>query len=256
MAQKDNSKAYLIIIAILLLIIGIGIGYYVGINNKPLEEPKKEERKEEPEEEEKQEEEKEEKSIPSGKLKSDGVKDSVEITLNGKTNTLLLENNKREKGIMKYGDTNLDFMIKYGASDGVIRDTVNEIEYWVFLGKDNKEYLVVAYGNGLQQLLLIINDETNIIKKYNTHYEHTKFYNDENDDCYVYVDEGNEQFKTLYSIGYKLVSFYKYKEGSAKKEENGEISVILNKIDIVIDEDVVSEKETGQSLSGNAGQCT
>lgn len=264
MEQKENKILY-IIIGILLLIIGIGAGYIIGTNktdvkveekdkeNKPKERTEEdkdntknqEERKdEEPPVKNDTEEKKEE--LASGTLESNGIKDSVEITLNGKKNTLLLENNKKEDGIIKFANTDIDLMIKYGAGPGV-KDTTYKLNYNVVLGEDNKEYLVVSYGESYQQYLLILNDDTRIIGQYGTHYTNTKFYSN-NDDCFVNLDGD----KILYNVDGNDIFFYKYKEGSLKQTN----SVTLEEVSIKINSNKITENLTGKTINTIVGQCS
>jgi len=256
--EKSENKVLYIIIGILLLIIGIGAGYIIGINksNVKVEEKEKvEEKKEKEETEEKKDEEppvkndteENEKELASGTLKSNGQKDSVEISLNGKTNTLLLENNKKENGVIKYGNTNIDLMVKFGTGPDVIHDTTYELNYNVVLGEDNREYLVVSYGESLQQYLLILNDDTRIIGEYGTHYTNTKFYS-HLDDCFVYLDEE----KKVYNVDGNDIFFYKYKEGSFKQTYEATLEEVL----IKINNNKITDSVTGKTLTSKVGQCS
>ncbi len=251
--EKNENKILYIIIGILLLIIGIGAGYMVGTNKADVNIEEKEKNNNKLEERKdgetpvKNDNEENKKDLATGTLESNGKKDSIEINLNGKKNILLLENNKKEDGAIKFGNTDIDLMIKYGVGPGVVHDTVYKLNYNVVLGEDNREYLVVSYGESLQQYLLILNDDTRIIGQYGSFYRNAKFYSN-NDDCFVYTDEE----KILYNVEGNDVLFYKYKDGSFKQSTGA----TLEEVKIIIDNNGITESATGNTLISKVGQCT
>ncbi len=266
-SKKDNSIVYIIIISILLIIIFSGIAWNAGKNYAKNEDSKNENRTEEkdtkkeekPNDIEEPEESEDTVKTVYGTLKSDGVKDSVDITLNGKTNTLLLENNKKENGKILFGSTDIDFFIKYGTGpEGTVFDTIHEIDYRVVKGKDNKDYLVVSYGKGdsFQQVLLILNDNRDIIGKYSTHYENAEFFG-KNDDCFALRNIDDEDDNEMYIVEEDNIEFYKYINGSLVNNNNtGRNTIKLELIKLEIDNNKVIEVKTGTVVSGEAGQCT
>ena len=243
---KDNSKLYLVIIAILLLIIGLGVGYFIGTNKvKPVNVL---EEKEEPKEEEKTEE------LVSGKLKSNGEKDAVDITLNGKTNSLeVLDLSKQNKSgsYLTFGDTNLDKLYHYGTGD--VRE-MPEVNYHVIKGTDNKEYLVVTYDTDFQHVLLVINDQTRIVGEFLN-----KVLVDYKEGYYCF-STFNDSRESTYEIS-NSISYYKYKDGNITSKELGddsfvEDSIVLDRYELVIGNNIVKEVKTDSNKNGKISQCT
>ena len=256
---KEFKQTRLIIVLIAIIVILVfALGFILGTKNSNTEKTfnsnKTEEEEHESTIEPKSDEkpmENNQKELAYGVLESNGKRDTVNITLNGKNNTLLLENNKKENGVIKFGNTNIDLMVKFGAGPNIVYDTTHKLNYNVVIGEDNKEYLVVSYGESLQQYLLILNDNANIIGQYSTHYTNTKFYS-EDDDCFVY----NDNDEILYKVSGNEVFFYKYKEGSFSKNSNDQGYVILEEVLIKINNNKVSENTTGNTINSHVGQCS
>lgn len=256
MEQKDNSKTYLIIIAVLLLIIGIGVGYIIGTNNKPLD-PKKEEPKEtiekiEIDEEDKEDEkepepEKEEESnsdstpkkeIIKGTLNSDisiGEKDSKTISLNNKQLEISYENiddNGPGTRKLKVGTNVIGSWSPNGLSN---------IKYEVITGSDNKDYLVIRYQQWANYGY-IINDEGKTIYYFDTNVKDLG--------CVAYFDDLSDEMSYIEN---NEVYYYKYRSGSAN---NNNSSLKTDLVKLSINNNKVTETKTGTVKDGKFGQCS
>jgi len=267
MDSKDNSKVFQIIIAVLLVLAGVCIGYIVGIksmeksNNNQVDkkindnyQKENENQSEETEEQnstekqnENQSEETEEQNS-TGKqnsevnsLESKGTKESVEISLNGKNNTLTLLDGTttNERSYLTFGNTNLMILKRYGTGPayeaGIFPMPITK--YKVVIGKDNKEYLIVYYDFIFEHALLVINDSTKIIGKY---------FNENG--CGFATLEDIE--KTMTIIENDDIYYYKPIETS-----NGNSSKLeLTKLEI--ENDTIKEVKTNTVVTGKMAQCT
>ncbi len=242
MEKKDNSKTYLIIIALLLFVIGIGFGYFLGTNNNAkLESSEKTEEK-------KEEKKEEEKIVVEGSLVSNGDSVTKDIVLNGKSNTLALLDGSEIKmeSYMKFGTTSLDKLVRYGTGSDKAAGyhEMPKLNYHVVEGVDGKEYLVVYYDYSFQHVLLVLNDETKIIGEFKNHIQKSF-------DCFANFDEIEA---TLFEIKNNDVYYYKYDD----KEKVGDIyedAIKMKLVKLEINNNKVNEIETETSTTGKFFQC-
>ncbi len=253
MDSKDNSKVFQIIIAVLLVLAGVCIGYIVGIksmeksNNNQVDKKindnyQKENENQSEETEEQNSTEKQNSEVNS--LESKGTKESVEISLNGKQNTLALLDGTttNERSYLTFGNTNLNILWRYGTGEayeaGIYEMPI--VKYKVVIGNDNKEYLIVYYDYSFEHALLVINDSTRIIGKY--------FNVDEDGyDCFATLEDIE---KTMTIIENDDIYYYKPIETS-----NGNSSKLeLTKLEI--ENDTIKEIKTNTVVTGKMAQCT
>ena len=260
--MKNNKMLIIsITIAIILFFAGLIVGFSMGkkTNNnasnnqqveciekdetKKEEENKEEENKEEPEPEEKPKEEEKDSSVKT--LKSNGERVTVDISLNGKQNTLIFENNMKTNGtsIFTFGPTNLNFLKGFGTG-GTSVATPNEIEYKVIVSKDSKEYLYVAYRNSFDQHILIINDEAKIIGNISSY--------EESLNCYIMLEKntGATEEQPFYRADGNYVFYYKF----SKSLDKDRVLLDLMKLEIFVDK--VTEVNMGTRTSGKTAQCS
>ena len=250
MESKDNSKVFQIIIAVLLVLAGVCIGYIVGIksieksNNNQIEKKMNDnyQKENENQSEETEEQNSTEKQNPEvNTLESKGTKESIEISLNGKNNTLALLDGTTtdERSYLTFGNTNLSILKRYGTGPayeaGIFPMPITK--YKVVIGKDNKEYLIVYYDFIFEHALLVINDSTKIIGKYFNEYG-----------CGFATLEDIE--KTMTIIENDDIYYYKPIETS-----NGNSSKLeLTKLEI--ENDTIKEIKTNTVVTGKMAQCT
>ena len=247
--MKDKKMIIITItISVILFFIGLIVGFSMGKNSiKP--EPVKEqidcpEKQEEPKEE-KKEEEKEENDYELKKLTSDGEKATASISLNGKQNTLVLENKMKsnETSTFTFGQTELNFLTTYGTATNT-KIFPKEVEYKIIVGKDSKEYLYVSYRSTFDQHVLILNDETKIIGKVSSYVDSLK--------CYALLNKeiGQTEEKPIYRVDDNYIFYYKY---SADKDKDN-ITLDLMKLEIFADN--VTEVNTGTRVNGHRAECS
>ena len=253
MDSKDNSKVFQIIITVLLVLTGVCIGYIVGIksmeksNNNQMEKKINDnyQKENENQSEETEEQNSTEKQNPEvNTLESKGTKESVEISLNGKNNTLTLLDGTttNERSYLTFGNTNLMILKRYGTGleyeAGIYEMPI--VKYKVVIGNDNKEYLIVYYDYGFEHALLVINDSTKIIGKY---------FNEFNENgCDFATLEDIE--KTMTIIENDDIYYYKPIETS---------NVYSSKLELTkleIENDTIKEIKTNTVVTGKMAQCT
>ena len=244
--MEKNNRVYMIIIFILLFVVGLCIGYIMGTSVKENElKNNSKERIEEKIEEKKPEnatDKAKSKEQINGVLQSNGDRKEIEISLNGSTNTLVLEKNEGKDSIFTFGNTKLCFLTGWGT--GPSYDCApEEAEYTIIKGKDSKEYLVLYYQSSFDKYLLILNDKTEIIGKFSSKKEF-KFY-----DCFAVLDDME---KAIYYIENDEV--YYYKSNQEIEETNKPIELELMKLEI--SNDKVEEISTNKKVTGKYSQCT
>ena len=256
MEQKNDSKVYLIIIAILLLIIGVGVGFYIGKNNNALEtkqEEKEEGVKKKSQEkdldEEKTDSEKkdnsdkeENKKIKKGSLKSEmdiGEKDVKVVDINNKQVEIsyeIIDDDGPGTRVLKIGNKEIGKWSPNGIGD---------IKYEVVTGKDNSEYLLLTY-NLFANYGYIVKDDGKILYSFDS----TVKDNSGNLDCVAYFDDIND--KMIY-VENNEVYYYKYKNGTANEKD---YSVKVDLVKLSINSNKVTEVKTGTEKVGKYGQCS
>ena len=230
MESKDNSKVYLIIIAVLLFIIGIGVGYFIAKgsdknevknNTNNIQDKKDGEKKE----------------TVKGKLDVETLDSSRKVvTLNGNdleiTYKFVNEPNGPGTNVLSVGDNKIGSWSPNG---------IEAAEYEVFVGEDNKEYLLLTYTLW-SDYGFIINDEGKTLYKFSNYADEL--------DCVAFLDDNKID---LNYVKDNAVYYYRYREGSVKRDN---YSIVLDLVKLSVNNDKVSEAKTGEEKTGKYGQCS
>ena len=246
MEKENNNKPLYIIIAILLFIIGLGAGYIMGSNKPDVAKEKEVESKKEDNEDKNSQSSKDNKeeknpssndtSVKKGVINSDikiGEKDSKKVSVNGKEVEISYEVIEGDEG----GPGTRYLKVNNKEIGNWSPNGINDIRYETIKGSDGKEYLILMYSQWYEYIH-IVNDTGEEIHKYRTYVE--------KEECGLH----NESIENLIYINNNIIYYYRYKSHDSS---SGKVTMELVELDI--NNDKVTIKETGETKEGSFGQC-
>ena len=255
----NSSNKTTLIIILLLLVIAIGgcYIYKISTENNQLKQGEKESNNNKEDKDEKPvdstpeepEEKNENYSIEIKTLESKGNNVTANITLNGKESTLTLENNsgQQKDSIFTFGSTKLCFIQGWGTGPSYAC-APESVDYSVVRGKDNKEYLFIYYQSSFDKHILILNEDSKIIKHISSKVDDKTF----DYGCFVTLSDIEAK---LYIIKDNNIYFYD-RATVPNSYINTSEPINLKTVKIEITNNVVELTDTDEKETGQYAQCT